>query len=144
MDSNQTVYHAELGDTIQDISGVVGFPLDTTYVRTVQPFDIIEKGDQLRVSGSSAIENMIVRIFRSHSFAVSNTHMQKLTGDSALPGVDSVLVADDFGITSQNFNYYVVQAQGIGAISYKEDFGYPGGLQTGSTFFRLKAFRIGQ
>jgi hypothetical protein len=142
---DSVVYHAALADTNRFISNNVGQSPDTTYGTSRHLFDITEQADRLRVSGGTLNgDNMPMRIFRSHSFGASKTRMLRLTGESALPGVDSVLVADDSGISPDNFRYYVSQALGIGPIQYGEDFGYPGGLITGSHSYTLKDFRIGK
>jgi hypothetical protein len=144
-DSDKVVYQAVLADTDQSISNNVGQLPDTTYRNTRHLFDINEQGDRISVSGDTSIgDNMLIRIFRSHSFGASKTRMLRLTGEGALPGVDSVLVADDSGISPDKFHYYVTQALGIGPILYSEDFGYPGGLTTASVVYTLKAFRIGK
>jgi hypothetical protein len=143
--SDKAVYHAVMADTNRFISNNVGQQPDTTYDKTRYLFDITEQSDRLSVSGDTSNgDNMLMRIFRSHSFGASKTRMLRLTGGDALPGVDSVLVADDSGISPDEFHYYVTQALGIGPILYTEDFGYPGGLTTASVVYTLKAFRIGK
>ena len=143
--ADKVVYHAALGDTDQFINEPAGQKQDTTYWSTRYLFDITEQADRLSVSSETLnVDNMLMRIFRTHSFGASKTRMLKLTGENALPGVDSVLVADDSGISQDNFRYTVIQARGIGPIQYGEDFGYPGGLKTGYRDYTLKAFRIGK
>ncbi len=139
------VYHAIQIDSTRRISGYVFGKMDTATNQGRLLFDIEDAFDRISVVGPGIDgDNMLSRIFRSHSFGADKVKLYRPDSESVLAGsIDSVLAAEDSGISSANFQFSVLQGRGIGPLMYFSDFGYSGGLRTGSIRYRLRSFKIG-